>query len=522
MLYDDAMLLSCVVLAFLATTTVEPPSLPAPLAWVEDQNDDPLVSRRLMLLEPGAEAARELLAPLLYSFDTSDNQVVAWLGERVLVNGLVQQTRPTPNVALSIHLVSVDDHTRQTVPDFHPHRLHASPDGRRVLCQDLGRLTLVTFTDVGPEIVPLLDRERHLGSSLVNRAWWNHDGSAALVSIQGRHGGLATGCWRVALPEDQTPDSPSPQPEHLGSVSGWPRQSFADGSILITERIERQKYTPHWSALHWPGTDRGAETLTDDLHWNQSIGTRPGSAPLAFAFTRFSDQALVLREDDERVLWTGVHPPDGICWSPDGDWLAFHARDEERKPWIHALHVPSGACWRIGAGLRPAWGPMAKKAPAIEVVGGVVVIPVAADADGALHPPALGFSAHLDGSTIHCARAEDRTQVRFLAFQRRGEHSAYGAYGLFGHKNPMSVPPPLEGDPIDWPDRDHLQALAYLLELAGVDSTHAASLSRDRQSIWFQEGLRLLLVVPLTDEDEIPELPATVKGDVALVIVELR
>jgi len=42
---------------------------------------------------------------------------------------------------------------------------------------------------------------------------------------------------------------------------------------------------------------------------------------------------------------------------PDGRWLAFHARNEQRKPEVWVLEIGPGKAYRLGPGLRPAWAP---------------------------------------------------------------------------------------------------------------------------------------------------------------------
>ena len=82
-----------------------PIELPAPVAWLQDQDDHPLVSRTLLVLDPGEPDPRAVLAPLLWCFDAADHQRVAWLGDRLVVNGPVARSRPMPNVSMPIQVV---------------------------------------------------------------------------------------------------------------------------------------------------------------------------------------------------------------------------------------------------------------------------------------------------------------------------------------------------------------------------------------------------------------------------------
>lgn len=67
-----------------STTARSEPSLSAQrpsLLWLVDQDDFPLVSRRLMLLEDGQVEARTVLQPLLYCFDAASpdgSKLLAW------------------------------------------------------------------------------------------------------------------------------------------------------------------------------------------------------------------------------------------------------------------------------------------------------------------------------------------------------------------------------------------------------------------------------------------------------------
>lgn len=143
----------------------------------------------------------------------------------------------------------------------------------------------------------------------------------------------------------------------------------------------------------------------------------------------------------------------------------------------------------------------AAASPATEIVSGVALQHgMAGDAPFTN----WGLSATLGSDVIVCRRAVDGEPIRYLTYERAGERSAYGVYGLAGPKNGLPVDVPLSGDPIAWPERDAVEALVFLLGTAGVDARAAADLVDQRGAVLFAEGLRVLFVVP----DEPPLLLA--------------
>jgi hypothetical protein len=158
---------------------------------------------------------------------------------------------------------------------------------------------------------------------------------------------------------------------------------------------------------------------------------------------------------------------------------------------------------------------------AVEFQGELAVVSATAAEDGTLVPDCLDLAVRRSDASIRCAREEDRARIRFLTFERRAERAAYGVYALFDAKNPIIVDVPLDGDPIAWPNRDHVEALAYLLETEGMEPARVKVLVRENAERWFGEGLRVLLVVPLTAEDELPGTSRPATCQLALIIVEL-
>lgn len=112
----------------------------------------------------------------------------------------------------------------------------------------------------------------------------------------------------------------------------------------------------------------------------------------------------------------------------------------------------------------------------------------------------MGITAELRGREVACRRVPDADPIGFIVFERRGDEMAYGVYGLGLAKNPMGADRPLGGDPIAWPDKDHAQGLAWLLERI-VSPADAAALVAQNRDHWFRPGLRVFFVLPGRPED---------------------
>lgn len=154
-------------------------------------------------------------------------------------------------------------------------------------------------------------------------------------------------------------------------------------------------------------------------------------------------------------------------------------------------------------------GSLCAPAPASSPAGerlDAAALPVAARRDGA----DFAFRRHADGSPIH-----------YLVFERAGEASAYGVYGLAGAKNDLPVPTPLLGEAVEWPGLDHEAALRRQLGSAGVGEREADALLAGHREAWFAEGLRVFFVLNeenaagLEERGEAPALRA------ALLCIEL-
>lgn len=97
---------------------------------------------------------------------------------------------------------------------------------------------------------------------------------------------------------------------------------------------------------------------------------------------------------------------------------------------------------------------------------------------------------------IDVHNAQPTFEARFLTFERRGAAAAYGVYAAHDAKSHMRVPAPLHGDPIAWPDCDHMQALTRLLEITGLERERAGALVERNAEGWFGEGLRVFVTAP--------------------------
>lgn len=343
--------------------------IPSSVAWLEGQDDYPLVSRRLMRLDPGDSAARVILEPLLYSFDAADHQTALWLGDALIANGPVTRSRPAPNVSLPIHHVASDGEIT-TAREVTPPYLRPSPDGRGIVTFSITQLGFLRFVDGESRFEVILDGEQ-LGHSLLGDATWTAEGDALLVSVDARRDSMPSGLWRMGYRWSETDGPVFSEPVRVSTKVGSLTRCLEDGSVFSTRRVLGEKYTPHQIVRSWPGTGEKSEILVRDLHWGQAIAFRPrgasgseGDGTLEFAYVRFEDGAIVLRSvtsanpnAEDRVLWSGPRPVENLEWSPDGAWIAFGTRDQERAEWVYAIEVESGEATVLGRGMRPVWGP---------------------------------------------------------------------------------------------------------------------------------------------------------------------
>lgn len=140
-------------------------------------------------------------------------------------------------------------------------------------------------------------------------------------------------------------------------------------------------------------------------------------------------------------------------------------------------------------------GCVADRAPRLKSVHGSLLISESGPDTG------VGITAELVGREVVCRNAfRGAAPIGWILFERRGDASAYGVYGLGLGKNPMGAGRPLDGDTIAWPDKDHAQGLAHLLERV-VPAAEAAALVAHNDAAWFRPGLRVFFVVPGTPAD---------------------
>lgn len=364
-----------------------PIELPAPVAWLQDQDDHPLVSRTLLVLDPGEPDPRAVLAPLLWCFDAADHQRVAWLGDRLIVNGPVARSRPMPNVAMPIQIVDAvgggPTRTGMDTTYFLP-----LPDGRRIVGWSFDRVEMVALAEEGdPRRTVLLDDATGLGRSQVESVILGADGGSLLVSVSQHRGPMRSGLWRLELPVAGAEPRP---PGRIAEAIAGLIEALADGSVVSASRRDRGWYEAQRVTRSWPVGDRTPVVLADDLHWSRQLAVRPGSlAPgeLDLAMVRFPGGELVLRRFrsgegsaalpggatasdgaayTDRVLWRGPRAVEHLAFGPRGRFLVFSARDQERVSWVHALDLESGRTERLGAGRRPAIGPAIGPAPATD------------------------------------------------------------------------------------------------------------------------------------------------------------
>lgn len=122
-----------------------------------------------------------------------------------------------------------------------------------------------------------------------------------------------------------------------------------------------------------------------------------------------------------------------------------------------------------------------------------------ADGRGDLRLPAgesFPATVRFETDSITVARSFEGRPTRYLTFERDGVRTAYGVYALAGPKNGIPVPRPLRGEPVVWPDKDHTEALAHLLTLAGSSREEAERRVEELAPVCFAPGVRVLMVLP--------------------------
>jgi len=123
-----------------------------------------------------------------------------------------------------------------------------------------------------------------------------------------------------------------------------------------------------------------------------------------------------------------------------------------------------------------------------------------------------------ESDSIVCRRTDEGSPIHFMTFERAGDESAYGVYGLGGYKSHMPVDYPLRGEPIAWGHRDSKQALAHLFVLDGFEASSAAEVVAEASSRWFAEGVGVFFVVP---KKLAPSLQTETAAKALLIHVEL-
>jgi hypothetical protein len=535
------------------------PLLPAPLAWLEDRDEQPRESRRLVVLLPGESTPKVLLEPLLYSFDAADTQCVRWLGDSVVVNGPKSQHRATPNVAMPLHRIDPYSGKVETCSDCQPNTLSTSNDGARLLAYSFNRVQVFRAdAPFSPQDV-ISDATRQLGRSQIRRAVWTADGKAILLSVAGLKDGLDEGLWRIPMERwDRTTQPGAFDLVPFGDAPKWPIQAFTDGSFLAHAHGEDQRRARTLIRV-WPKLIKKSDTITSDLHFGGvAAAARLGPrAHLAVAYARHKDRAIVLRSveasthknsqtEEERVLWVGPHVAESITWSRNGAWIAFDARDEARKPWIFVLEVSTGKVHRLAAGLRPSWGPNPRAKETEETIPalvseceGVPVIRAAMRLSGQYlaHAPkwvgeepntirtvlplqSLQAFVARSESDLVCHRRPGDDPYKFMVFERQGDDQAYGVYGLHLEKNDLPIGFPLRGDAIAWPDKSARQALAALMQHAGYTEKVAAAILQTNEAELLRPGRRVFLLCK-APKGLRTQLPTLSEDAFVLNIVEL-
>ncbi len=103
------------------------------------------------------------------------------------------------------------------------------------------------------------------------------------------------------------------------------------------------------------------------------------------------------------------------------------------------------------------------------------------------------ISVQVTSQNLTLTRHFDGPPTKYLTFESSAGRQNYGAYSLAGPKNGIPVSRPLSGETVTWDDKDHEQALVYLLGMAGGD--RGDDLLNQHRSRWFSDGLRVFVVL---------------------------
>ena len=103
---------------------------------------------------------------------------------------------------------------------------------------------------------------------------------------------------------------------------------------------------------------------------------------------------------------------------------------------------------------------------------------------------------------------KSKSPIRYMIFERRGKKIDYGVYGAHGPKNGLVMPLPFDRNNVRW-ESDHVEALERLLVYAGLYRKEAKAMLASWKHTWFEEGRRVIWIVPQTFTDKV--LPLTLE-----------
>lgn len=277
------------------------PQQPAALAFMVDQDDYPLVSRRLMVLEPGAPAPTRGASPILWSFDAHDGMDLQAVADgRWVFTGPVQTHRATPNVGLPLQLADSDGvhalNLRVQARHFATH-----PAQAWVATTTYGALDLVDL--VTEQVHPLL-RTPQLGRTMPVAIRWHDDDTIELDLGRvagGADGAMHAGRWHIHLPEDL--------------------QELAEQTPTVEAR--------------------------------GSISREPGIALDADRFLTIDEARRLLLQPEGRELFAAEGELRDLTRA--GDWVAFTAHGRGLHPQVYVLSLETLEAQLVGPGQLPRW-----------------------------------------------------------------------------------------------------------------------------------------------------------------------
>jgi lysophospholipase L1-like esterase len=336
------------------------PELPVELGWLVDNDDYPLVSRRLMTLAPGAQGLRRRAQPLLFSFDAADQLKLGYAAGSWVMNGPISTARSAPNVGTPLQIVRADG---SRVGSNISASLYATQPGSSLIAyannQSLG--TYDTATGTAAELLGI----NQLGQTMPRSVHWLPNGRILLELGRiagGPSGTMTPGLWSM--------DAQTGEGTWLGECVG-DLQQVLDGTHLLVTRAAPPSdfqgsdfYAPRELLVRdLAALDEAPISLLTGLRAQTQIAVLPDGGfawidhewRLRRAAGPSASDAQRQGITDQPVIATGVL--EVVAYQ---GWLAYTTLDLAYKKHLHLLHLSSGRHYPLGPGFGPCFASPAR------------------------------------------------------------------------------------------------------------------------------------------------------------------